>query len=223
MSQTPPVSSQAVTHGMELRLDTAIKGCTTAFPPGITALQVRNVSFNQADLNTKLVSLDQPFKDARAAHASLRQFASQRSDITKAGEQFLADLKAALGGAVGADSQLLTQWGFKPKKPAKPLTSEQKVLRAAKAKLTRQKRGTLGKRQKAAIKNTTTPNVVVSSGGSQIVSASSSNGSGTTPPAASANSVTNQPTTNTGNAASSQPAVSGNGGNAVALAPTAGQ
>jgi hypothetical protein len=209
---------------MEPRLDSAIKGCNAAFPPGVTALQVRNVSLNQADLNTKLVSLNQPFKDARAAHSSLRQFSPQKSQFTKAGEQFLADLKAALAGAVGADNQLLTQWGFKPLKPHKPLTSEQKVLRAAKAKLTRQKRGTLGKAQKAAIKNTTTPNVVVGADGtSQIVSASSSNGNGTTPPAVPTNSITNQPTSNAGNAASSQPAVSGNAGNAVAPAPNAGQ
>jgi len=70
---------------------------------------------------------------------------------------------------VGADNQLLAQWGFVVSKPRKPLTSEEKVLRAAKAKLTRQKRGTLGKRQKAAIKQTTTPDVLVSADGTSQV------------------------------------------------------
>jgi hypothetical protein len=141
------INDKSVSHGIELRLDTAISGCANAFPPGVTALQIRNVTFNQADLNTKLVSLDTPFKGARTAHSALRTFTSQKPQLVKEAEQFLADLKAALAGAVGSDNELLTQWGFKPKKAAKPLTSEEKVLKAAKAKLTREKRGTLADRR----------------------------------------------------------------------------
>ena len=43
------------------------------------------------------------------------------------------------------------KFGFSPKKRSTPLTSEQKVLRAAKAKETREKNHTMGRRQKAAL------------------------------------------------------------------------
>jgi hypothetical protein len=202
MTQNSGLNNQAVSHGIELRLDSAISGCANAFPPGITALQVRNVTFNQADLNAKLVSLDSPFKGARSAHASLRTFTSQKSQYTKDAEQFLADLKAVLAGALGSDNQLLVQWGFKVTKPKKPLTAEQKVLRAAKAKLTRQKRGTLGRKQKAAIKATSTPDVMVSADGTSSVVSQGSNGNGaTTPPATSGNVVSTPPAGSGGNAA----------------------
>ncbi|HZU99365.1 MAG TPA: hypothetical protein VFF73_21840 [Planctomycetota bacterium] len=205
MAQSSGLNTQSVPHGTELRLDSAIAGCQNAFPPGVPALPIRNTSFNQADLQTKLVALDAPFKQGRAAHASVRSFTSQKPQYIKDARQFLADLKAALAGAVGSDNELLASWGFKVSKPKKPLTSEQKVLRAAKAKLTRQKRGTLGSKQKAAIKTTTMPNVSINSstGESSFVPVPGSS-DGTDTPATPATS---------GNAAV-QPPVSGSGGSA---------
>jgi hypothetical protein len=186
MSQSNDVNPQSVTHGVELKLDTAIDGCTVAFPPGLTSLTIRGVSYTQATLEAQLVSLDARFKSARSAHAALHQFAIDRAMLEAAARQFLADLRSSLAGAVGINNQLLAQWGFPVVKPPKPLTSEEKLLRAAKAKLTRQKRGTLGKRQKAALKQTTAPTVQVNADGTSVVIASPppapSGPAGATPP-----------------------------------------
>jgi hypothetical protein len=182
---TQDVNPQSVSHGLELRLDTAIDGCMKSFPPGLTSLTVQGVSYTQATLEAQLTSMDAPYKTARSAHAALHAFTAQKPAIEAAAKQFLADLKSTLAGVVGSNNQILAQWGFPVSKPKKPLTSEEKVLRAAKAKLTRQKRGTLGKRQKAAIKQTSTPSVQVNSDGTSEVIASPppppSGVSGTTP------------------------------------------
>ena len=126
--------------------------------------------YTQADIQNKLAALDVPWQGLWAAHSALNQFTQGKPQYVSAAKQFLGDLKSALAGAVGADNQLLSQWGFKVKKAVKPISSEERVLRAAKAKLTREKRGTLGKRQKAAIKQTVTPEVNIKGDGTtQIV------------------------------------------------------
>jgi hypothetical protein len=55
--------------------------------------------------------------------------------------------------AFGQNSPVLADFGFTPPKKA-TLTPEQKVAKAAKAKATREARGTMGKKQKALIKGT---------------------------------------------------------------------
>jgi hypothetical protein len=177
MSQT--VNSQSVSHGMEQQLDTAIDGCNNGFPPGVPTINIRGIVYGPADLKTKLETFDNPFKNARAAHAALHQFTSEKPALVAEAREFLNDLKMALGGAAGANNQFLASWGFPVKKARKPLTSEEKLLRAAKAKLTRQKRGTLGKRQRAAIKQTATPSVQVNSDGTSVVLAPPAAPSGT--------------------------------------------
>jgi len=167
---TTGMNETTVLKGTALRIDSASKGCANAFPPGFTTLPIRNTIYTQADIQNKLAALAVPWQGVLAAHLSLRQFTQGQKQNVKVTDQFLGDLKSALGGAVGSDNQLLAQWGFKVKKPAKALTSEEKVLRAAKAKLTREKRGTLGSRQKAAIKQTVTPDVTVKADGTSVIS-----------------------------------------------------
>jgi hypothetical protein len=66
----------------------------------------------------------------------------------------------ALRGIVGlmyADSiGTLADFGMEPRKPRAAMSTDTLLLRAAKAKATRTKRGTLGKRQKAALKGDVT-------------------------------------------------------------------
>lgn len=56
-------------------------------------------------------------------------------------------------GALGRASGELAHFGFAAdRKPARPLTVEEKALRAARARATRAARGTMGPRQRARIK-----------------------------------------------------------------------
>ncbi|HZV01292.1 MAG TPA: hypothetical protein VFF73_31560 [Planctomycetota bacterium] len=157
-----------VSHGMERKLDLAMQGLQTAIPAGVTQLSVGQVTYQIADLLTKAKEVRQPWKDARAAHATLRSVTQSRPQDTTTARNFLADLKVALVGLFGRESQDLTTFGFKPQKTRTPLTSAQKVQRAAKAKATRQKRGTMGSRQKANIRATETPSVTIDPNGTVV-------------------------------------------------------
>ena len=150
--------------GIELRLDTAYDGTQNYWPAGLSQLVVEGVGYTQASLLAKLTSITSPWVGARDAHTALRDFTQQKPDLTSAATMFLASMDASLGAQIGEYSEVLSKFGFKPKKRRKALTVEEQALKTAKAKLTRQKRGTLGSKQKAAIKETGTPTVTISPG-----------------------------------------------------------
>jgi hypothetical protein len=159
------MNQKSVVKGVELRADTAIEGLQTAVPSGVTQLLVGGTTYTVPNLVTYAQSLVQPWVNVRNAHATIRQEMLTRPADTKALVGFLADLRVALQTLLGRDNEALTKFGFSPQKPRKPLTPEQKTLRAAKAKLTRQKHGTLGSKQKAALGPTPTPSVAIASDG----------------------------------------------------------
>ncbi len=66
--------------------------------------------------------------------------------------EFVNAVHAYLVGRLGETNESLKDFGFQPRKKAAPLAGEARGLKAAKAKATRQKRGTLG--QKDAITGT---------------------------------------------------------------------
>lgn len=173
------MNDKAVVRGVELRLEAARVGVSQAFPP-VPQVVVAGKSYTQADLQARIDQELKPWKDAREAHATLRQFTKDKPQLTKAAEEFLAGVEAAAVAQFGRASETLTQYGFKPLKPRRQLTVEEKIQRVAKAKLTRQKRGTLGKKQRAAIKAEGTPAVSVTPDGEMHVS--SDDGSSATPP-----------------------------------------
>jgi hypothetical protein len=158
------MNPNSVVKGLELQSDTLLQGIMTKLPSGVTTLLMRGVATPVADVVKEGQGLVQPYKDSRNAHTVIRQFAQSKPQIKAALKAFIADAKIAIAAVVGADNEAMTDFGFSLRKPAKKLTSEQNTLRAAKARLTRQKRGTLGKRQKAALKATETPNLSITFG-----------------------------------------------------------
>jgi hypothetical protein len=157
----PNVNEKSVVTGIELRLDMALDGVMNYFPPSMSQIVLRGVSYTQSSLADAVRQTVSPWKTTRDAHATIRQFTQEKPDLTKGALQLLGDLRAALGGHLGRDSQELAHFGFTPLARPRPPTTEEKVLRAAKAKLTRQKRGTKGKAQLAAIRETETPSVTI--------------------------------------------------------------
>src|SRR5262249_39261225 len=133
------MNPKSVVKGLELRGDTLIQGLMTKLPSGVTTLLMRGVDTPVADVVKEGQDLVQPYKGSRDAHSLIRQFALDKPRIQAKLRAFIADSKIALAAIVGDDNEAMTNFGFIPRKPAKKLTSEQKTLRAAKARLTRQK------------------------------------------------------------------------------------
>ncbi|HZV01411.1 MAG TPA: hypothetical protein VFF73_32155 [Planctomycetota bacterium] len=173
-------SSIPSTKGIELKADLAIQGLLTKLPAGVTQMLVGTTTFQLPDLIKHGQELLQPWKDVRAAHTTIKTAMVTRPSDKKNLEGFLADLKVSLMSIFGRESQSLNDFGMKPQPQKKPLTTEQKALRAAKAKLTRQQRGTLSKTQKAAIRQTQNPTVTINPDGTSVIAGAN----GTAPPAA---------------------------------------
>jgi hypothetical protein len=85
-------------------------------------------------------------------HDAVTTYAALNSRVT----QVVRDLRQYVINASGPDSPVLADYGFTAPKRT-PLTPQQKVAKAALAAATRKARGTLGKKQKLAIKGAVPP------------------------------------------------------------------
>lgn len=168
MSAPSGMNENSMIRGVELRLDALILGLNSSVPASVTSLVVGGVTMPIAEVLKKAHEAEKPWKDARAAHATIRAVAQSRPKDEEVAVGFLNDVKVGLVAALGRESQKLTDFGFKPQKRREALTSEEKILRAAKAKLTREKRHTMGSRQKAEIKATETPTIRIGPDGVKI-------------------------------------------------------
>ena|SRR5579871_6712762 len=142
-------------------LDVAVAAAKTDLKAG-TSVAVLGTTYAVPDLIAKLESYQSAYAGVRDTRSALHELIVQRDQLEPEVVAFLGSLKAAVVNLFGTDSPELEKFGFKPKKKRAPLTSEQAFARAAKAKATRVKRGTLGRKQKAALKFTGTPIVTVS-------------------------------------------------------------
>jgi hypothetical protein len=167
------INEKSVPRGLELRADTALAGLQTSLPASVTSLVVGGVTYTVPGYIAFLQSTEKPWKDSREAQSVIRQVSQTRPQDAQKLRGALADLKVTLQNILGRESEELTKFGFKPAKRAKTLTSEEKALKAAKAKLTRVKRGTLGKKQKAAIRQVETPTVTITPDGKVAIQAPS--------------------------------------------------
>ena len=104
------------------------------------------------------------------AKSTYAQAVQARKKAEPGAQEFLAQLRAALVAFYGRGSTALSDYGMSAKKSTSQ-TSKTAILAAAKRALTRQKRGTLGSKQKASIKAIGTPLLSVGESGVQITPA----------------------------------------------------
>ena len=99
----------------------------------------------------RLPSCECSCKGYLAAYADLdthatatKQARTQVASQLPLARKYYSVLKSAVTNLYGADSPQLAKFGLAPKKPRKPLTSQQLAVRAAKAEATRALRKTTG-------------------------------------------------------------------------------
>ncbi len=143
--------TKAVASGTELSVQLALKGLN-ASPPPQSNLVIGSQSFTLPDLTTKLQGIDAVYQKRRDLE---QQLASVRAFLKENGPayaQFLRDFRFSFRGMLGARNEQLHAYGVKPLKEPRKLTAEQRTLAVARLRQTRKKRGTLGSRQRAAIR-----------------------------------------------------------------------
>ncbi len=122
----------------------AVVPATTSIPVNGKTYSVQEVLKTLGDLYAVLDAVDQLRQQLQPARSA------ERAALPK-GHVFYVELGQALKGLLGKANPLLTELGYAPAKQQPPRTAEQKAAAAAKRKLTREARGTMGKKQKLSI------------------------------------------------------------------------
>jgi hypothetical protein len=155
-----PGAKAAAPKGLDLDLSLFLKGVSSAIPDG-TSLTVAGQSWTKDALKTWLqAGLDLH----EAVEAKKRELKTARQTLAQglpAERKLLKDLKDALVAFFGRGNPVLGQFGIKAPASRRPLTAQQLAMRAAKAKLTRVARHTLGSRQKQSLHVQGTPTLVI--------------------------------------------------------------
>jgi len=137
---------------LEQRVRDLVAGTQKHSPNG--SLTFGGATYTAAALVQELQSLADALAAADAAKASwqdaLKNAATVRAKVVPVMQAYRTWLVATNGNAPST----LADYGLTPRKSATPLTSAQKVAKAAKAEATRKARGTMGKKQKKDVKGT---------------------------------------------------------------------
>ncbi len=136
--------------GFEALLVTLLTGLQQLIPAKST-LVVKGATMTQAQVVSALQAVIAYYAAVRNQKAAMLTALAVRKQQSQAARDLYNQIKAALVAQLGKGNPELGKFGFKVGKTPKPLTSEQKALKAAKARVTRQKRGTKGSAEKAAI------------------------------------------------------------------------
>jgi hypothetical protein len=177
--------------------------------PAKTTLTINGTAMTVAQIDTKLKGYITTIQAADAAKQQSTAAVTARKNMTVEARDFYLQLKKAVIAYFGAQSPQLDDFGLAPAKAKVPRTSAQKAISAAKAKLTREARGTLGKKQKAAVNpNQAPPAVGIGPDGQAVEYAATvvSPGTPVSPNAASTTQSSTSSSTNT-----SAPAAAGSG------------
>jgi hypothetical protein len=122
-------------------------------PGGQTTLVVEGVAVPTATLAAEVKGYDAIWATVESTGLAHTLAVQARTKAAPTVEPRVAKIMAAVKGMLGPTNPSLEPlYGIVPDKDPKPLTTEKKAAKNAKALATRKARGTLGKKQKAAIK-----------------------------------------------------------------------
>ena len=152
----------AAPKGFRQKVSQMIAGLDAVIPDG-SSVTVGGQGVAKADLVTEMTQIISAYQAIEAAIAAIKGVRSQLSAQLPGFHKQYLDLKDGLVSSLGRGNPQLAQFGMAASKQAKPLSPEQKVVRAAKALKTRAMRHTMGPRAKAAVQYTGKVQVSVSS------------------------------------------------------------
>jgi hypothetical protein len=138
--------------GFRALLQQMLQGIETVVPDG-SSLSTDGGLQTKATLVAELTQVLSAYNTAEAQQLAAKATRTQLKNASAQNHQLYTQLKDALIAFFGRGNPLLGQFGLKARSSRRALTSEQKVLRAAKARATRAARHTMGPRQKAAVKS----------------------------------------------------------------------
>ena len=167
------------------KLSTAATGVTNEFP-ATTKLQLAGQTYTPAQVASVFSAAATAVDAVAPVKAQLQQLVASQGTALKTATALYIALKKYVESVYGKGNPELAAFGFSTALPQQP-SSETKALAQAKAKLTRQARGTVGPRQKQAVTSNGSPGLVFVGANGQAVPGVTQ---GPTPPASPASGST---------------------------------
>ena len=130
-------------------MSAVLQGCQKAVP-ATSKINVNGAVVTVAQVISVLAGYLPVFQAVRDAQTAYKNALASRRQAMPGIQAYLRDLKKALEALLGSRNPVLAQFGYSVVQK-RQLTAAQKAVATEKRKLTRQKRGTMGKRQKATI------------------------------------------------------------------------
>jgi hypothetical protein len=165
-----PGAKQVSPKGFKMELTLYLKGLASAIPDG-SSLLVAGQSWTKDALTTRLQAglglydgVEIKKRDLKAARQTLAQGLPPERKLLK-------DVRDALVAFLGRGNPMLEQFGIRFHGGSRALTAQQLAMRAAKAKLTRAVRHTLGPKQRLALHVEGTPTLTLGPKGATVTPA----------------------------------------------------
>jgi hypothetical protein len=168
------------------KLNAAATGVTDEFP-ATTKLTLNGQTYTPAQIDSVFSAATDAVAAVAPAKAQLQKLVASQEAALKAANQLYLALKKYVESLYGKGSPELASFGFSTALPKAP-SSETKALAAAKAKLTRQARGTAGPRQRKTVTTNGSPGLVLVGANGQPIPGITQ---GPTPPASPGNGGNN--------------------------------
>jgi hypothetical protein len=119
--------------------------------PAKSPITINGTPMTQAQIDAQLKTYIAAFSAADTAKSAYQAALVARRNVQVQARDFYLQVKKAVIAYFGSQSVQLADFGLTPAKATVPKTSAQKAIIAAKARLTREARGTTSKKQKQAI------------------------------------------------------------------------
>jgi hypothetical protein len=140
-------------NGFQEALQDLLQGIEAVIPDG-GSLAAVNGTYTKTAMVAQLESALTLYGDVSAQETALLSARIALKAGIPAVRQYYAELKGVLTGFYHAGNPVLAQFGFKPKKAPAVQTTAEKAVAVVKRTETRQLRGTMGKKEKQALKYT---------------------------------------------------------------------
>jgi hypothetical protein len=147
-------SNHATKVDLQALYQSVISGLLAFYAPTDTFL-MKSGTYTRDDLVTKFQTFVAALETTKSSNQQWRQNIQAERSLELEVEPLRVGVRAVAQTRFGKDGTQLLQFGFTPAK-ARVQTPASKVLAAAKARATREARGTLSKKEKAALKGTVT-------------------------------------------------------------------
>lgn len=128
-----------------------MRGLPALGPPGTTVV-VGGQSITLGALTAKLKAQVALLGEIARAHGVVQRLVAEERALEAELRPLLVDFEGVVRNLVGQDAERLAAFGWKPRKKRGPKTPAVKAASAEKARATRKRRKTMGKRQRAKIR-----------------------------------------------------------------------